>query len=81
MDEWYIAWSDSLTDEILSEKYNVTLIGGNRVAMSREEMFLHVVNHTTYHRGFIASLFFQLKLKPPATDLSMFLQDSVASHG
>ena len=75
MSKWYISWSDDLTDSALNEKINVKLIGGNEVIMSCEEIFLHVVNHTTYHRGFIAELFFQMQLKPPATDLTVFLRN------
>jgi len=35
----------------------------------------HVVNHTTYHRGFVADLFYQVPAKPPVTDLPVFLRD------
>jgi uncharacterized damage-inducible protein DinB len=43
--------------------------------MTRGEMLLHVVNHTTYHRGFVADLFFQIPARPPTTDLPVFLRD------
>jgi len=38
-------------------------------------MLLHVINHTTYHRGFIADLFYQIPAHPPTTDLPVFLRD------
>jgi uncharacterized damage-inducible protein DinB len=36
-------------------------------------MFLHVVNHKTYHRGWVSEMFFDSKVNPPQTDLSVFL--------
>jgi uncharacterized damage-inducible protein DinB len=37
------------------------------------EVILHVVNHTTYHRGFVADLFYGVPARPPLTDLSVYL--------
>ena len=39
------------------------------------EILLHVVNHTTYHRGFVADMFYQVPAKPPTTDLPVFLRE------
>ena len=46
-----------------------------RCVMTRGEIILHLVNHTTYHRGFAADLFYQVPAKPPTTDLTVFLRD------
>ncbi len=43
--------------------------------MSRGEMIAHVVNHATYHRGFVADMMYQVPAMPPATDLPVFLRD------
>lgn len=75
VDEWYIAWSDRMTDATLEERVEFTFVGGGDGAMTRGEMLLHVVNHTTYHRGFAADLFFQVPARPPTTDLTVFLRD------
>ena len=75
IDDWYIAWSDGITDAALEERVTFGFIGGGQGAMSRWEMLLHVVNHTTYHRGFIADLFYQVPARPPTTDLPVFLRD------
>jgi uncharacterized damage-inducible protein DinB len=75
IDGWYIAWSDGLSDAALDEKVNFTLIGGNPGVMTRGEILLHVVNHTTYHRGFVADLFYQVPARPPTTDLPVFLRE------
>lgn len=75
VDDWYIAWSDALSDAALDEKVNFTLIGGNQGVMTRGEILLHIVNHTTYHRGFVADLFYQVPARPPTTDLPVFLRE------
>lgn len=73
-DAWYIAWADAQTDASLAERLTVTLIGGNRTAMTRGEMLLHVINHTSYHRGFVGDLFYQVPARPPTTDLPVYLR-------
>lgn len=75
MDQWYIEWSDRLTDAALDEKVNFTLIGGTPGVMTRGEILLHVVNHTSYHRGFVGDLFFQVPARPPTTDLPVYLRE------
>ena len=79
IDRWYIGWSGSLSDAALEEKVEFTLIGGNRGVMTRGEILLHVVNHTSYHRGFVADLFYQVPARPPTTDLPVFLREQSAS--
>jgi uncharacterized damage-inducible protein DinB len=39
------------------------------------EMVRHTVNHSTYHRGQVASLLRQLGTAPPATDYLVFLDE------
>jgi uncharacterized damage-inducible protein DinB len=75
MDRWYIAWSDALTDAALGEKVHFTLIGGNAGAMTRFEILQHVVNHTSYHRGFVCDMFFEVPARPPTMDLPVFLRE------
>jgi uncharacterized damage-inducible protein DinB len=47
--------------------------------MSRADILLHVVNHTTYHRGHIAAMMYQIPVQPPTTDLPVFLRDAAFS--
>jgi len=75
IDGWYIAWSDALTAAALDETVSFTLIGGNQGVMTRGDIMLHVVNHTSYHRGFVADLFYQVPVRPPLTDLPVFLRE------
>lgn len=82
LDDWYVAWSDGISDAALDEKVHFTFVGGGPGVrgepgvMTRGEMILHVVNHTSYHRGFAADLFYQVPLRPPTTDLTVFLRDA-----
>lgn len=75
IDQWYVDWADRLTDAALAEPVRFTLIGGNKGVMTRGEILLHVVNHTTYHRGFVADLFYQVPARPPVTDLPVYLRE------
>ena len=73
IDAWYIAWGDALTEAAADDVVPFTLIGGNRGAMRCGEIILHVVTHTSYHRGWVADMFFQVPARPPITDLPVFL--------
>jgi uncharacterized damage-inducible protein DinB len=75
VDRWYLDWTASLSDASLGEEVRFTLIGGTPGVMTRGEILLHVVNHTTYHRGFVADMFYQVPAKPPTTDLPVFLRE------
>jgi len=78
IDTWYVAWSDRMTEAALAEKLRFTLIGGNEGAMTRAEILLHIVNHTSYHRGFVGDLFYQVpgEHRPPTTDLPVYLREN-----
>ncbi len=76
VDGWYMDWSDALTDDALKEEVRFTLIGGTPGVMTRGEILLHVVNHTTYHRGFVGDMFFQVPARAPTTDLPVFLRET-----
>ncbi len=78
IDGWYVAYGDSLNQGALEEQVTFTLIGGNKGTMRRGEIFFHVVNHTSYHRGWVADMFYQVPLQPPFTDLPVFLREQGA---
>jgi uncharacterized damage-inducible protein DinB len=73
IDAWYIVWGDALSETEADETVRFTLIGGKQGEMRRSEIVLHMVNHTSYHRGFVADMFFQIPARPPLTDLPVFL--------
>ena len=75
LDTWYVEWSDALTDAALSETVRFAFVDGGQGAMTRGEMLLHIVNHTSYHRGFVAQMFYEVPARPPTTDLPVYLRD------
>ena len=75
MDRWYIDRADELGEDALSETIAFTFVGGGAGAMTRQDILLHVVNHGTYHRGFVSDMMYQVPVKPPANDLPVFLRD------
>jgi len=76
---WFIGWSDKQTDASLAEDVHFTLTGGNKGVMTRGEILLHVVNHHSYHRGWVCDLFFQVPRQPPTIDLPVFKREVAAS--
>jgi uncharacterized damage-inducible protein DinB len=74
LDAWYVREAEKNPAEAIP----FTLIGGNRGEMTRAQILFHVVNHTTYHRGFVADLFYQVPARPPVTDLPVYLRESRA---
>ena len=78
VDAWYVAWSGRVTPAQLDETVNFTFVGGGEGRMTRLEILMHLVNHTTYHRGFVADLFYQVPARPPVTDLTVYLRDAHA---
>jgi uncharacterized damage-inducible protein DinB len=75
IDAWYIAKYDAMTGDDLEGIVKFTFVGGGQGSMSRADILLHLVNHTTYHRGNVASAIYQVPAIPPTTDLPVFLRD------
>jgi uncharacterized damage-inducible protein DinB len=75
VDRWFVEWSDAQSPAALRENIGFAFIGGGEGVMTKGEMLLHLVNHTTYHRGFVADFFYQVPARPPATDLTVYLRD------
>jgi uncharacterized damage-inducible protein DinB len=78
IDDWYVAYADALTEPKAAEKVRFPFIDGGEGEMTRADMLLHIVNHKTYHRGFVADLFYQVPARPPTTDLTVYLRDAHA---
>ena len=79
IDAWYVDYADSLSHEQLDQVVEFEFIGGGVGTMSRGDILLHVVNHTTYHRGHVADMLYHLDVFPPTTDLPVFLRASDAA--
>jgi len=69
---WHVAYAAALPDAAFDELVPFRFISGVTGTMTRAEMLLHVVNHGTYHRGWVADMFFQVPAKNPSTDLPDF---------
>ncbi|GAB3645927.1 DinB family protein [Ramlibacter alkalitolerans] len=76
MDQWYVKYADTLPQDAHDEAVAFRFVDGGAGTMSRADILLHVVNHKTYHRGWVADMFFQAGVRPPATDLPVFLREA-----
>ncbi len=63
---------DSLSEADLEEVVEYELIGGNKGNMTRTMCFMHIVNHSSYHRGWISDMFGQADALQPTTDIPVF---------
>ena len=63
---------DTLTEQTLIEEIRITTTSGEEYRHPYWQMFQHLANHSSYHRGQIASMLRQLGVPPPATDLIRF---------
>ena len=75
MNRWFIETAETLTEAEMAEVIDFKFVGGGEGAMTREEIFLHLVNHATYHRGYVSDMTEQDLVSLPANDLSVFLRD------
>ncbi len=75
VDAWFVNYAESLHSDLLEDVVAFDFIGGERGSMSRQDIVMHVVNHTTYHRGHIAGMMYESGAAPPTTDLPVFLRD------
>ena len=75
LDQWYIDYAQGLSEAELSQVVSFTFVDGGPGALSRGDILLHIVNHKTYHRGYIADMLYESGLRPPTLDLPVFLRD------
>lgn len=75
LDAWYVAHADGLSETAHDELVNFRFVDGGAGAMTRGDILLHVVNHKTYHRGYVADMLYQAGSRPPVMDLPVFLRD------
>lgn len=73
-DAWYVEYADLLSKDLHNEIVQFKFVDGGSGAMTRGDMLLHVVNHKTYHRGYVATLLYQAESRPPVMDLPVFLR-------
>jgi uncharacterized damage-inducible protein DinB len=72
-DAWYVHHVASLTMERLEERLHFQFTDGDKGAMTREEMLMHVITHGAYHRGNVGQILKNLAIAPPRDLLTKFL--------
>lgn len=75
MDLWYLDYIQTLKEGALSDVIEFRFVDGKEGKMTLSDIILHVVNHGTYHRGFVADMMYQVPATPPANDLTVYLQN------
>jgi len=79
VNDWLLEWGERQSRSSLEESVAFRLVSGEAGTMTRGEILMHIVNHATYHRGWVSDLFFQVPAKPPTTDWNVFLSDCRSS--
>jgi uncharacterized damage-inducible protein DinB len=75
------AFFGRLTDAALDREITYTNVAGERWRYPLRQMLLHLVNHSTYHRGQAVTLLRQLGRTPPGTDLLLYLDETTDTRG
>ena len=75
LDRWYVETYEAMDEARINQKLRFTFVGGGEGIMTRGEILQHVVNHTSYHRGFVGQMICDVPARPPVTDLTVFLRD------
>ena len=73
VNQWYMKWAKSQDGESFSKRSKFNYVNGTPAEMTRGGMFLHIINHKTYHRGWVSEMFFEHNINPPETDLCVYL--------
>ncbi|MDN4547632.1 DinB family protein [Pseudomonas sp. C32] len=80
IDHWYCDWSARQTDASLNKPVEFTFVSGESGTMSAGAMLMHVVNHASYHRGWVVQMYFEIPAMPPVTDMPVYLRESEPEH-
>lgn len=77
LDHWYIAYADDQHEKSLGQIISFKFVDGTPSSMSRGDILLHIINHKTYHRGYVADMLYESGHRPPTIDLPVFLRDDL----
>jgi uncharacterized damage-inducible protein DinB len=67
------AFVSDQTNDSLAKAVTYQNLKGDTLQFPLGALLLHVLNHSTYHRGQVTTLLRQLGAKPISTDLALFL--------
>lgn len=76
VDHWYCDWAARQSDASLDRPVRFTFLSGESGTMSAGAMLMHVVNHASYHRGWIIQMYFEIPAMPPMTDLPIYMRET-----
>lgn len=72
-DRWFEDYVTSSSPQQLQEVVRFTFTDGDKGAMSREEMLLHVITHGGYHRGNVGEMLDSIGIGAPRDLYTRFL--------
>jgi uncharacterized damage-inducible protein DinB len=72
-------WLERLPDAELETELHSRRLNGDEFRLARWKVLLHVVNHSTLHRGQVMGMLRQLGKQPPATDIFNFYLQAAAT--
>ena len=70
--ESYRRWLEAASDPDLNEEILTILPDDEEFRVPRLQIILHVINHTSYHRGQIVTMLRGFSVQPPNTDLTCY---------
>lgn len=70
---WFARYADGLESFQLNEALSFRFVDGKRGSMTRQEVFFHIVNHGTYHRGAIGHALDLVRAARPADTYTVFI--------
>ena len=76
LDRWYCDYVDSQAEDALADVIEFRFVDGGAGALSRGDILLHVANHKTYPRGYVADMLYESGFRPPTMDLPVYLRDA-----
>lgn len=79
-DQWYGNYLETVTTEQLSESIPFVFTDGDKGSMSREEMLIHLVTHSGYHRGEVGRIMSRLSLPLPWDTFAVYLHRTEPSR-
>ncbi|MGE5681240.1 MAG: DinB family protein [Bacillota bacterium] len=71
----WLRFIEGLKEEDLSREISYVNVQGKPFVNTLEDILIHLVNHSTYHRAQIAILFRQNSLTPPVTDYIVYVRE------
>jgi uncharacterized damage-inducible protein DinB len=75
------AFLHSVSAEELARPISYTLMDGSSATLPLDTLVRHTANHSTYHRGQLASMLRRMGEAPPSTDLLIFAVERSKGEG